>query len=77
MAKVLEDATVTIGTDESTAKAIEIMGGTNMAMNHKSVCYDPKHKLYTTPCYMMAGDILQVSESAEAIVEAMLKQVRC
>lgn len=73
MARILEEATVTIGQDEGTIEAIEKMGGTHINTTHGDVVYDDHHNLFTTPCYMLDANILQIGEGAENIVSAMLK----
>jgi len=72
MAAFLKGATVTIGNDEDTAKAIEQMGGHHVVTKHDGVVYDPQYNLYTTPCYMLGTDILEIYESAEALVKRIL-----
>lgn len=73
MARILEEATVTIGQDEGTIEAIEKMGGTHINTTHGDVVYDDHHNLFTTPCYMLDANILHIGEGAENIVSAMLK----
>jgi enhancing lycopene biosynthesis protein 2 len=72
MAAILHGATVTIGNDETTAEAIRQMGGHHVETNHDGVVYDPKYNLYTTSCYMLGTDILEIYESAEALVKEMI-----
>lgn len=73
MAKIFEDATVTIGQDPGTIEAIEKMGGTHIHTTHGDVVYDDKLNLFSTPCYMLDANILQIAEGADNIVSAMLK----
>ena len=73
MAKIFEDATVTIGQDPGTIEAIEKMGGTHINTTHGDVVYDDKLNLFSTPCYMLDANILQIAEGADNIVSAMLK----
>jgi len=73
MAKIFDNATVTIGTDPGTIEAIEKMGGTHINTTHGDVVYDDNLNLFTTPCYMLDANILQIAEGAENIVSAMLK----
>ncbi|MDD4847660.1 MAG: isoprenoid biosynthesis glyoxalase ElbB [Bacteroidales bacterium] len=72
IAAVLKGATVTIGTDSTTAMHIAALNGKHVNAQHDDVVYDPKFRLFTTPCYMNSQDILQVWESAEAMVKAMV-----
>lgn len=73
MAKIFDEATVTIGEDEGTIEAIEKMGGIHINTTHGDVVYDDKLNLFSTPCYMLDANILQIGEGAENIVAAMLK----
>ncbi len=73
MAKIFEGATVTIGQDPGTIDVIEKMGSTHINTTHGDVVYDDKLNLFSTPCYMLDANILQIAEGAENIVSAMLK----
>jgi len=73
IAKIFGDATVTIGQDPGTIEAIEKMGGTHINTTHGVVVYDDKLNLFSTPCYMLDADILQIADGADNIVSAMLK----
>lgn len=73
MAKIFDAATVTIGQDQGTIEAIEKMGGTHINTTHGDVVYDDRLNLFSTPCYMLDANILQIAEGAENIVSAMLK----
>jgi len=73
MAAYLKGATVTIGNDPTTAEAIEKMGGRHLVTKHNGVVFDPQYNLYSTPCYMLGTDILEIYESAEALVKEMMK----
>lgn len=76
MAKILEGAEVTIGQDAGTAQAITAMGGHHKAAGHGQVVIDKRHKLVTTPCYMLDSTIVQIAEGAQAAVTAVLDLVR-
>ena len=73
MAKIFDDAKVTIGQDPGTIEAIEKMGGTHIETTHGDVVYDDELNLFSTPCYMLDANIVQIAEGAENIVSAMLK----
>ncbi len=73
MAKIFGDATVTIGQDPGTIEAIEKMGGTHITTTHGDVVYDDNLNLFSTPCYMLDANILQIAEGADNIVSAMQK----
>ena len=72
MAAYLTGAVVTIGNDQETAAHIQQMGGHHVETKHNGVVYDSKYNLYSTPCYMLGADILEIYESAEALVKALI-----
>jgi enhancing lycopene biosynthesis protein 2 len=71
-ANLLEGATVTIGQDQGTAGAIEGMGGFHETTNHAEVVIDEKYKLYTTPCYMLDANILDIAEGVKNLVAELM-----
>lgn len=72
-AKVFGDVEVTIGQDTGTAEAIEKLGATHIQTNHGEVVFDEKNNLFTTPCYMLDANILDIAKGASNIVKAMLE----
>lgn len=72
IAKILNNVQVTVGQDKGTIEAIEKMGGTHIKTTHGDVVYDEKNNLFTTPCYMLDADIVQIHDGAYNIVDAML-----
>jgi len=72
LAKVLGDVEITIGDDDGTALAVEKMGAHHRITTHGHVINDSKYKVFTTPCYMLDANILQIAEGADNIVKAML-----
>lgn len=75
LAKVLGDVEITIGSDTGTADAVEKMGAKHKNTSHGQVVTDTRHKVFTTPCYMLDATILQIAEGADNIVKAMLKEM--
>jgi enhancing lycopene biosynthesis protein 2 len=73
LAKVLGDVKVTIGQEKGPATAIEKMGAEHVITTHGEVVVDERHKIFTTPCYMLDATILQIAEGAENIVKKMLE----
>jgi enhancing lycopene biosynthesis protein 2 len=72
LAKIFGEVELTIGQDNVTAGAIEKMGATHITTSHGEVIIDEKNNLFTTPCYMLDANILQIAEGAENIIKAML-----
>jgi len=74
-AKIFGDVEVTIGQDPGTAEAIEKLGATHVKTNHGEVIIDEKNNLYTTPCYMLDANILEIANGASNIVKVMLESM--
>lgn len=73
VAKILGDVELTIGQDKDTANAVEKMGALHKSTSHGEVVIDAKNNVYTTPCYMLDANIVEIGEGAENIVRAILK----
>ena len=74
-AKVFKGATVTIGTDESTANALEQMGAKHEPHKTEEICVDESNRLVTTPAYMTAARITEADEGIGKLVERVLAMV--
>ena len=64
---------LTIGTDKSTADAIESMGGQHVNTEPADVCVDEANLLVTTPCYMNDVGASVVYQGAEKMIEEVLR----
>lgn len=73
IAKIIQGALVTVGSDEGTISAIEKMGGNHQVTTHGEIVVDEGFKLVTTPCYMLDANILQIAEGAENVVKRLLE----
>ncbi|HPG32619.1 MAG: isoprenoid biosynthesis glyoxalase ElbB [Lentimicrobiaceae bacterium] len=76
IAKVLGNVEITIGNDATTASAVEKMGATHMITTHGEVVRDKHRPVFTTPCYMLDADIVQIAEGAENIIKAILSELK-
>ena len=72
IARILDEAEVTVGSDEGTAAAIESMGGTHRRTTHGEVVIDHRHRLVTSPCYMLNATISQIADGASNTVKALM-----
>ena len=72
LAKVLGNVTLTIGQDTATAEAVGKLGATHQNTSHGEVTVDKTNNVYTTPCYMLDANIVQIADGAENIVKAIL-----
>lgn len=75
LAKIIGNATLTIGKDTSTAQAIESLGAKHQPTGHAQVVVDEKNMLFTTPCYMLDATIVDISNGAKAVVSEILKWI--
>ncbi len=73
IAKILGDVELTIGDNADTAAGVEAVGATHVIATHGEVIIDKKHKVVTTPCYMLDANIEQIGTGAENVVKAMLE----
>jgi len=73
IAKVLSDVELTIGDDTSTIEGVEAAGAKHVSTTHGEVVIDQKHKIVTTPCYMLDATIDQIGDGAENVVKAMIE----
>ena len=76
IARVIEGVKVTIGQDKGTADAIEAMGGTHVNTNHGEVVEDKLNRVFTTPCYMLDANILEINDGANNVVKAMMESMK-
>jgi len=74
-AKVFGNVEITIGQDPGSAEAIEKLGATHVKTTHGEVIIDEKNNLYTTPCYMLDANILDIAKGASNIVKVMLENM--
>lgn len=75
IAKTLEGAELTIGSDKGTAEAVQKAGATHVTTTHGEVVMDERYKVFTTPCYMLDATIKQIGDGADNIVKAMLEHM--
>jgi enhancing lycopene biosynthesis protein 2 len=75
LAKLIEGVNVTIGQDENTASVItNKLGAKHTKTTHGEIVVDEKHRIITTPCYMLDASIRQIAEGADNLVQAVLKR---
>lgn len=67
-----EPVDMTIGTDAETAQAVEKMGAHHVACSVTECVIDKKHKVVSTPAYMLGQRISEVATGIEKAVQAVL-----
>ena len=63
----------TIGTDAATAKTLEAAGGKHVSCNVFNIVVDKRHKVVTTPAYMLASRITEAEAGINKLVQAVLE----
>lgn len=76
IAKVLGKGSLTIGTDNATAQAIEQLGASHQNTEHGQVAVDNENLLFTTPCYMLNATIVDIANDAKAVVKEMVNYIK-
>ncbi len=77
LAKVLgkEHIHLTIGNDAKLATGLSKMGAVAETRGATEVCVDSKHKIVTTPCYMLATSMPQIYDATRNLVDEMLELI--
>lgn len=75
LARIIGAVELTIGNDSNTAAIVEQMGARHKPAGHSEVIIDTKNKIFSTPCYMLDADIVQIATGAENIVRAIMKSL--
>lgn len=70
--RVLGNAEVTIGNDQSTASDIEKMGGKHITKGNGEVVIDRLNKIVTSPCYMLSASVSDIADGADKTVRALI-----
>ncbi len=77
MAKILaemeESSDLTIGSDQSTASDIEVMGSRHVVCPVDDIVVDKEKKVVSTPAYMEARSIKEAAAGIEKLVSAVLE----
>jgi len=76
LAQVIKGVEVTIGQDKGTAETIEKMGGRHINTNHGEVVEDKINRVFTTPCYMLDANILDIYSGAKNVVNSILESIK-
>ncbi|EPN5227630.1 isoprenoid biosynthesis glyoxalase ElbB [Vibrio cholerae] len=68
-----EAAQGTIGNDHGTAAAFNQLGGQHVDCPVEGIVFDERHKVLSTPAYMLAENISQAASGIEELVERLLQ----
>jgi enhancing lycopene biosynthesis protein 2 len=75
LGKLFPGTNLTTGDDKASADFIKKMGSEYTKTTHGEIIIDKTRKLFTTPCYMLDADIVQIAEGTENLVKEMLKMM--
>jgi enhancing lycopene biosynthesis protein 2 len=75
LAKVLKNIGITIGNDKVTAADIVKLGSSHKIADFTEVVIDTDNLVFTTPCYMLDADIVQVAVGTENLINAMMQSM--
>ena len=71
-----ENPQITIGTDQSTAQALEQMGAKHINKNADEIVIDTKNLVVTTPAYMLAKGLKEVEIGITKLVKAIVQLIK-
>jgi enhancing lycopene biosynthesis protein 2 len=69
---VYDNATLTIGNDADTAQALNSLGANHTQCAVDQIAIDTKHKIVTTPAYMLAKSITEADVGIEKLVKNVI-----
>jgi len=75
LGKLFPGTNLTTGDDKASADFIKRMGSDYTKATHGEVIIDKSRKIFTTPCYMLDADIVQIAEGTENLIKEMMKYV--
>ncbi len=75
LAKIIDNAKITIGDSPQIAEHIETMGGTHFPTSHGEITVDYDNKIVTTPCYMLDARVDQIADGADNLVKEILAMI--
>ncbi len=70
-----EGTKATVGTDENTSAILEKKGAEAILMDATDICVDESVKVVSTPAYMCAKSILEVSQGIDKLVEKVVSYI--
>lgn len=63
---------LTIGTDEETAQAMQLLGCNHESKEVHEICVDSTNKIVTTPAYMVGQSVSEVHKGIDSLVEKII-----
>ena len=75
IALTLDNVDLTIGSDKGTAEALEALTAHHIETTHGEVVHDKEANVFTTPCYMLDANLLEIAAGADNIVKSMMESM--
>ncbi len=72
LAKVLDNALVTIGQNPDVIEKIRAMHARHKSTMQAEIVIDKERKLVSTPCYMLEARVDQIADGADRLIQAVL-----
>ena len=72
LAQILDHILVTIGQDSTAISDIEAMNAYHSTTVSGEIVVDKKHKIVTTPCYMLDSRVNQIQEGIDRLIKEVL-----
>ena len=73
--QIYEGITCTVGHDEGMSAIIDALGGQAIRKEVDAFHYDAAHRVFSTPAYMLADNILQVHQGVQATIGAFAQKL--
>jgi len=73
LAKLFKGSNFTTGQDAASESFIKMTGNKYTATSHGEVVVDPVRKIFTTPCYMLDANLVDIQHGTDNIIRAMMK----
>jgi enhancing lycopene biosynthesis protein 2 len=75
IAKVLPGVLLTVGKIPSVIDDVKTMGAKHQITNQTEVTVDEDNLIFTSPCYMLQASIKEIAESADHLIQEILKHI--
>ena len=75
IAKVLPGVALTVGQIPNVIQDVEAFGAKHQITHETEVISDIENLVFTSPCYMLQASIKQIAESADHLIQEILKHI--
>lgn len=75
IAKVIPGVALTVGKIPQVIQHVETFGAKHQITNETEVISDIENLVFTSPCYMLQASIKEIAESADHLIQEILKHI--